>query len=89
MRINWKVRIKNKMFWLAMVPAFLLVTQIVAAWFGVELAADLIGAEAAKFINSVFAVLVLLGVVVDPTTDGVEDSDQAMRYDYPKRDYNR
>lgn len=89
MKINWKVRLKNKMFWLAMVPAFLLVIQIFSAWFGVELAADLIGAEAAKFINSVFAVLVLLGVVVDPTTDGVEDSDQAMRYDYPKRDYNR
>lgn len=85
MKINWKVRLKNKMFWLAMVPAFLLVAQIVAGWFGYELAADLIGAEAAKFINSVFAVLVLLGVVVDPTTDGVEDSAQALRYQEPKK----
>ena len=85
MKINWKVRAKNKFFWLAMVPAFLLVAQIVAGWFGYELAADLIGEEAANFINAVFALLVILGVVVDPTTDGVEDSDQAMHYQYPKK----
>ena len=89
MKINWKVRMKNKMFWLAMVPAFLLVAQIVSGWFGYTLAADLIGDEATNFINAVFALLVILGVVVDPTTDGVEDSNQAMRYDYPKRDHNR
>ncbi|PIC87999.1 phage holin [Sporosarcina sp. P20a] len=86
MRINWKVRAKNKLFWLALVPAFLLVLQIVAAWFGVELAADLIGLEATKFINSVFALLVILGIVVDPTTDGTDDSDQAMRYQEPRKD---
>ena len=45
-------------------PAFLLVLQIVSAWFGVELAAGLIGLGATKF----FALLVILGVVVDPTT---------------------
>lgn len=76
---------KNKLFWLAMVPAFLLVMQIVAGWFGYELAADLIGEEATKFINSVFALLVILGVVVDPTTEGVEDSHQALWYDRPKK----
>ncbi|MBD7984395.1 phage holin [Sporosarcina sp. Sa2YVA2] len=85
MKINWKVRIKNKMFWLAMVPAFLLVAQIVSGWFGYELAADLIGEEAANFINAVFGLLVIIGVVVDPTTDGVDDSDQAMRYQEPKK----
>lgn len=85
MKINWKVRMKNKMFWLAMVPAFLLVAQIASGWFGYTLAADLIGDEAANFINAVFGLLVIIGVVVDPTTDGVEDSDQAMRYQYPKK----
>ena len=84
MKINWKVRAKNKMFWLTMVPAFLLIAQIVSGWFGYALAADLIGEEAAKFINAVFAFLVILGIVVDPTTDGMDDSDQAMRYRYPK-----
>ncbi|MDW0112198.1 phage holin [Sporosarcina saromensis] len=85
MKINWKVRLKNKYFWLAMVPAFLLVAQIVTGWFGYELAANVIGDEAANFINAVFALLVILGVVVDPTTDGMEDSEQAMRYKEPKR----
>lgn len=85
MRINWKVRLKNKYFWLAMLPAFLLVAQSVAGWFGYELAADVIGEEAAGFINAVFTLLVILGVVVDPTTDGMEDSEQALRYKNPKR----
>ncbi|WP_060210298.1 phage holin [Sporosarcina koreensis] len=86
MKINWKVRIKNKMFWLAMVPTVLLVAQIVAGWFGFALAADLIGMEATNFINAVFSLLVILGVVVDPTTEGLKDSRQALRYDRPKDD---
>ncbi|EGQ21298.1 phi11 family holin [Sporosarcina newyorkensis 2681] len=86
MKINWKVRAKNKFFWLALVPAFLLVAQIVTSWFGYTLAADLIGEEATKFINALFALLVIIGVVVDPTTDGVEDSKQAMRYEKPKKE---
>lgn len=89
MNINWKVRIKNKFFWLALVPAFLLVAQIVAGWFGHELAADLIGEEAAGFVNAVFALLAILGVVVDPTTAGVDDSKQAMRYHTPKKEEKR
>ena len=89
MKINWKVRMKNKMFWLAMVPAFLLVAQIVSGWFGYELAADLIGVEATHFINAVFALLVILGVVVDPTVSGVSDSKQAMRYHEPKKENKR
>ncbi|QTD40628.1 phage holin [Sporosarcina sp. Te-1] len=86
MKINWKVRIKNKMFWLAVVPAILLVAQIVAGWFGYELATDLIGEEATNFINAVFSLLVILGIVVDPTTDGFKDSRQALRYRSPKKD---
>lgn len=89
MKINWKVRMKNKMFWLAMVPAFLLVAQIVTGWFGYELAADLIGEETTNFINAVFALLVILGVVVDPTVSGVSDSKQAMRYQEPKKENKR
>lgn len=86
MKINWKVRAKNKLFWLALVPAFLLVLQIVANWFGCELAADLIGQEATDLINAVFGLLVILGIVVDPTTPGTDDSDQVMRYQEPRKD---
>ncbi len=86
MKINWKVRAKNKTFWLAIIPAVLLVVQIVASWFGYDIAADLISAQAEKFVNAVFIVLVLLGVVADPTTTGPSDSKQALRYQEPKDD---
>lgn len=86
MKINWKVRARNKMFWLTLVPAFLLVLQIVASWFGYTLAADLVGEEAARFINALFAFLAILGIVVDPTTDGVDDSEQALKYEKPRKD---
>lgn len=86
MKINWKVRLYNKMFWLAIIPAILLVAQIVTGWFGVNLAADLIGQEATKLVNAVFAVLVILGVVNDPTTERLSDSEQARTYKKPRSD---
>lgn len=84
MKINWKVRLKSKTFWLSIIPAVLLIVQIVAGWFGYDIAADLIGAEATKLVNAVFAVLTILGIVTDPTTEGVSDSTRAMYYDKPR-----
>lgn len=86
MKINWEVRLKNKTFWLALIPAILLIAQIVIGWFGVNFAADLVGQEATKLINAVFAVLVLLGIVNDPTTAGTSDSMQARTYKKPRSD---
>ncbi|MCJ0932628.1 phage holin [Virgibacillus halodenitrificans] len=86
MKINWKVRLKNKTFWLAIVPALLLVAQIVSGWFGYDLAADLFTAEATKLINAVFVVLMLLGIVNDPTVSGASDSKQALNYKRPRKD---
>lgn len=84
--VNWRVRLANRTFWLALIPAVLLVVQIVAGWFGVDFAADLIGEELTKFVNAVFSVLVILGIVVDPTTSGVKDSAQAMTYVKPRKE---
>lgn len=86
MQINWKVRIKNKAFWLALTPAVLLLIQAGAAIFGYTLDFGDLGNRLLTFINAVFAVLVLLGVVNDPTTAGVSDSRQALTYDRPKED---
>ena len=86
MKINWKVRIKNKMFWLALIPALLLLAQVVAAVFGYELHIEAIGDKLTAAINALFAVLVILGVVTDPTTAGVSDSKQAMEYEKPRAD---
>ena len=84
--INWTVRIKNKNFWLAVIPAVLLLVQTVAAVFGYSLDLGEIGNRLIAVINAVFGVLVVLGVVVDPTTAGISDSKQARGYNYPKED---
>lgn len=83
--INWKVRIKNKSFWLALIPAVLLLVQAVAALFGFELDLDFLSERLLTVVNAVFVVLTILGVVVDPTTQGVADSERAMQYDTPAK----
>lgn len=82
--INWTVRFKNKTFWLALIPATLLLIQAVAKVFGFELDFGELGNNLTAVVNTVFALLAVLGVVVDPTTKGTSDSEQAMTYGEPK-----
>jgi phi LC3 family holin len=82
--INWKLRIKNKTFWLALIPAILLLIQAVAATFGYTLDLGELGNNLIAVVNAVFGVLVILGIVTDPTTAGVSDSKQALTYTEPK-----
>ena len=84
MKINWKVRFKNKNFWLALIPAVLLLVQVAAAVFGYTLDLGDLGNRLLAVVNALFAVLVILGVVNDPTTEGTGDSVQALTYDEPK-----
>ena len=84
MSINWKVRIKNKPFWLALIPALLLLVQVCAAPFGYDWDFGVLNAQLAAIVNALFAVLAILGIVADPTTKGMADSEQAMTYDEPK-----
>ena len=83
--INWIVRIKNKAFWVALIPAVLLLIQVVAAVFGYTLDLGNLGNKLLDVVNAVFAVLAILGVVTDPTTKGIIDSDQALTYTEPKK----
>lgn len=84
--INWKVRIKNKAFWLAVIPAVALVAQAVAAVFGYTIDLTTMVGKLQAVVNAVFALLVILGIVVDPTTDGLGDSVRAMGYQEPWKD---
>lgn len=84
--INWLVRIKNKTFWVALIPAVLLLVQVVAAVFGFTIDLGDLGNKLLDVVNALFMVLAILGVVTDPTTDGVSDSKQALEYTKPKRD---
>ena len=82
--INWTVRIKNTTFWLALIPAALLLVQVVAAVFGYTLDLGELGDKLLAVVNALFGVLAILGIVTDPTTKGVGDSTQALTYDKPK-----
>ena len=88
MGINLKVRAKNPSFWLALVPAVLLLAQVCAAPFGYEWDFTVLNQQLAAIVNAAFGVLAVLGVVTDPTTKGIGDSKQAMGYDCPKEDYD-
>jgi phi LC3 family holin len=85
MNINWTVRLKNKTFWLALIPAVLLLVQVVAAVFGFQIDLGDLGNKLLEVVNALFAVLAILGIVTDPTTAGVKDSEQAMTYNEPKK----
>ena len=88
MSINWKIRFKNKTFWLALIPAVLLLAQQVAALFGVVLDFGGLKDQLTAIVGSVFALLAIMGVVADPTTVGVTDSIQALGYEEPKDDFS-
>lgn len=84
--INWQVRIRNKQFWVSVIPALALVIQAVAAVFGWTLDFTSLIGKLIAVVDAVFALLVILGVVVDPTTAGVGDSKRALGYEEPYRD---
>ena len=84
MKINWKIRIKNRNFWITLIPAVLLLVQTVAEVFGIDLDLGALGDKLISVVNAAFVVLAILGIVTDPTTSGISDSEQAMGYDKPK-----
>lgn len=84
--INWRVRIRNKNFWLALIPAILVLVQLIAALFGYTIDLGEIGNKLIAIVNAVFVLLAILGIVNDPTTDGLNDSNRAMTYNVPNKD---
>ncbi|MGP1544384.1 MAG: phage holin [Candidatus Fimenecus sp.] len=84
--INWKVRIKNKQFWIAIIPAVILLIQVIADVFNFKLELSELGTKLIAVVNAIFVVLTITGVVVDPTTAGLGDSKQALTYNEPKED---
>ena len=83
---NWIVRIKNKNFWLTVIPALLLLVQVVMNVFGVNLDLGELGNRLLAVVNAAFAFLAALGVVNDPTTKCFGDSQLALTYEKPKED---
>lgn len=84
--INWKVRIKNKAFWVTAIPTVLLLITQVAGVFGFTLDLSALGDKLIGIAGTVFLILSLVGIVVDPTTKGVNDSERAMGYVAPGKE---
>ena len=86
MKINWKVRIKNKTFWILFIPALIMLIQAIASVFGYTLDLSDMGGKLISVIEALFVVLTIIGIVVDPTTEGLPDSTQALGYEEPKKE---
>ena len=86
MKINWIVRLKNKAFWVAIIPAILLLAQQICALFGVELNIAGLSDQLIAIVGTAFSVLTLVGIVNDPTVASLSDSKQAMTYTEPRSD---
>ena len=83
MRINWKVRFMLKPFLVAFFSLLFLLAQQVGAIFGYELT-SIMSEQLSTVLNTVLSILVLMGVVVDPTTSGIKDSERASMYKRPR-----
>ena len=84
--INWHVRFANEKFWLAFIPAALLVVSLILDLFGVKIDFGEIGNKLVAIVKAVFALLTIMGIVNDPTTDGLTDSKRALTYQEPYKD---
>nr|DAN58478.1 MAG TPA: holin [Caudoviricetes sp.] len=75
--INLKLRLKNKVTLAALISAvFIMLGQ-----FGLEIPHNI-----QEGVNTLLMILVLLGIVTDPTTKGVADSERALTYNEPRED---
>ena len=82
MTINWKLRFKNKTTLVAILVGIVALVYQICGLLGIV--PGISENEVTNIIATVVDVLVLLGVVVDPTTSGIGDSEQALTYTEPK-----
>lgn len=86
MKINWKVRVKNRAFWIAIIPALALLGKQVLELFGMNVDFTNVSKELLGIIETVFVILAIVGVITDPTTKGISDSERALGYSEPNND---
>lgn len=75
--INFKLRLKNKTFLVSLFAAILLLVQEVSKMVGYEIPIEMT-TQAETIFNTILSILVLSGIVIDPTTEGLKDSEQVL-----------
>lgn len=83
MNINWKVRFKNKAFWIGFIPAVIILVQAIGTLFGYTFELRGVEDNLINVVQALFAVLAMLGIVVDPTTVGLSDGFYGLQYTSP------
>lgn len=81
MNINWKVRLKNKPFLITFCTTVLTFIYTILGIFSIV--PPVSQSVVIEFIAAAINILVAVGIVVDPTTTGITDSSQAMKYNTP------
>lgn len=84
MNINWKVRFQNKTFLTGLIS--LVVVFVYDLLQLLEIAPTVTQSAVMQVAEGVLTILGMVGVITDPTTAGLSDSQQAMTYDVPKQD---
>ncbi|MFY0521474.1 phage holin [Lysinibacillus sp. UGB7] len=82
MKINWKVRLQHKQFWVSLIALLIVLANQIAGIFYVDI--TIYNDQVTAISETVLSILGLLGIIIDPTTQGASDSAQAMDYDKPK-----
>ena len=87
MKINWKVRFKQKVFLTSFISLIVSFVYSMLALFDVFPAVT--KNSVLEVVNQVLTILGLLGIIVDPTTAGISDSARAMSYEEPYKDESK
>lgn len=82
MKINWKVRLQHKQFWVSLIALLIVLAKQIAGIFYVDI--TIYNAQITALSETILSILGLLGIIIDPTTQGVSDSGRALKYDKPK-----
>ena len=82
MKINWKVRVQSGAFWVGISGLVLTLIYYVLDMVGIVPAYS--QEQVVNVAMMVVQILSFIGIVTDPTTKGIKDSEQAMEYEKPK-----
>lgn len=77
-KISWKARLQNKTFWIALTSAVVLL----AHQLGLN---EYIPDNTLDIVNSLLVIGTILGIIVDPTTTGVSDSELVLNRNKTKK----
>lgn len=81
-KINWKVRLKNPVFWATFGPAAVSLIYLVLGL--LDVVPTVSESSVIQIVATLIDALTTLGILVDPTTSGLQDSEQAMTYSVPR-----